>query len=49
MMLTEERNLPLCARLFRWVWYLCLAVLAISGVVFVLGYVIRCLIAWGFI
>lgn len=53
MMLTEERNLPLCARMFRWVLYLCLVVVslsvAIATAVFLLGYSANCLMAWGLI
>ena len=53
MMLTEERNLPLCARLFRWVLYLCLVMISLSVAIAVtallLGYSANCLMALGLI
>ena len=49
MMTQFERELPLCARLFRWVFYFSLAGVCLSGLAFTVGFVASCFKAWGFL
>lgn len=47
MMLADDRQLPACARVFRWVLYLCLSGVAVCGLALAVGFVMACLNDWG--
>lgn len=53
MMTQFERELPVCARLFRWVFYFSLAGVCLSAFVIAMSvagtFVASCFKAWGFL
>lgn len=47
MMTTQEKTLPLCARIFRWAFFISLSGISITAFVLFVGFVVACFAKWG--